>query len=358
MSLESYLSGFHERDWEETTDGTTRFALIGLGWWTVDEAIPAIAASDHCETTVLVSSSTEKAQGVAADAQPDATGISYDQFHDGVATDDYDAVYVGTPNALHLPYVRSAAEFGKDVLCEKPMEATTERAEQLVETCADHGVQLAVGYRMQTEPAVRRARELIRERVIGEPRYVHGANYQRLFDINPNEDQWRLSADLSGYGTSVMDLGIYPLNTARFLLDADPVSAQATMRSTHPAFEDVPDEHASFTLTFENDVLAACTTSQNAHGTDHLEITGTEGRIRFDPAFHMETDLSVTVGEETVTFDTSEVNQMTEVFDYAGYCFANDEPVAFDGEHGLVDMRAIEAIHEAAESGDRVEIPK
>ena len=356
MSLESYLADFDDRDWQTTTEGTVRFALVGLGWWTIDEAIPAIESSDHCEVTVLVSSTTEKAQRVAADVPTASHGISYDDFHDGAATDAYDAVYIATPNAFHLEYARSAAEYGKTVLCEKPMEATTERAADLVAACADHGVDLAIGYRMQTEPAVRRARELIRDGVIGEPRYVHGANYQRLLEMNPNEDQWRLDSVLTGYGTSVMDLGIYPLNTARFLLDADPVSAQATMRSTHPAFDDVPDEHASFTLTFDNDVMAACTTSQNAHKGSHLEITGTDGSLRLDPAFHLETSLSVTVGEETVEFDTPQVNQMTEIFDYAGHSFAHGTPVSLDGEHGLMDMRAIEAVHEAADSGSRVDI--
>jgi len=54
--------------------------------------------------------------------------ITYDEYHDGVAADAYDAVYVCTPNALHLPYVETAAELGKDVLCEKPMEGSLERA--------------------------------------------------------------------------------------------------------------------------------------------------------------------------------------------------------------------------------------
>ena len=54
---------------------------------------------------------------------------------------------------------------------------------------------------------------------------------------------------MTGYGTSVMDIGLYSVNTARYLLDSDPVAVQATMSSHDPAFEDVPDERASFSVT-------------------------------------------------------------------------------------------------------------
>ncbi|WP_435125547.1 D-xylose 1-dehydrogenase Gfo6 [Halobaculum sp. D14] len=356
MSLSEYVDEFERRDWQTTTDGTVRFALIGLGWWTVEEAIPAIAESDHCETTTLVTSSTAKGEEVAADVDTVTDVVTYDEFHDGAAADAYDAVYICTPNAYHLDFARTAAELGKDVLTEKPMEATVERAAEMVAVCDANDVTLAVGYRMQTEPIVRRVRELVQSGAIGEPCHVHGANTQRLLDIFDDPDQWRLDRDRSGYGTSVMDLGIYPINTARFILDADPVAAQATMRSEHEAFSDVPDEHAAFTLEFDDGVLAACTASQNAHTTTHLEITGTEGRVRIEPAFHLDTELTVTLGDTTLDFDTPKVNQMTEVFDYFGHAVVTDADVGLDGEHGLVDMETIAAIHRSADTGGRVTI--
>jgi xylose dehydrogenase (NAD/NADP) len=356
MTVADVLDDFARRDWETDTEGTVRLALIGLGWWTLEEAIPAIAAGEHCETTVLVSSSTEKAESIAADVDGDAVGVTYDEFHDGAAADAYDAVYVCTPNAYHLEYVETAAELGKHVLCEKPMEATVERAEELAAACEDAGVQLLVGYRMQTEPAVRRARELVADGAIGRPRYVHGANTQRLLGIFDDPDQWRLDPDLTGYGTSVMDLGIYPINAARFVLDADPVTVQASMRSEGDAFEDVPDEHSAFLLEFEGGVYATCTASQNAHTNTFLEITGTEGTLRLDPAFHMDTGFQLAVDGSTISVDEPDVNQMTEIFDYFGHAVLADAEVTPDGEHGVVDMKTIRAIHDAAEDGERTRV--
>jgi xylose dehydrogenase (NAD/NADP) len=355
MDHTALFDEFTRRDWQTTEEGTVRYALVGLGWWTTDEAIPAIREADLCETTVLVSSSTEKAREVA-DEKGVPRAISYDEFHDGEAADAYDVAYVATPNATHLEFVETAADLGKAVLCEKPMEATIERAERLVDVCNDADVPLMVGYRMQTEPAIRRARELVREGFVGDPRLVHGNNSQRLLDMIDDPDQWRLDPDLSGYGTSVMDIGIYPINTARFLLDSDPVAVQARMDSRHEAFEDVPDEMSAFTLEFEDGVYATCTASQNAYSDTNLRIVGAEGKVSFQPAFNTETDLAIAREETRADFSTPGVNQMTELFDYFADRVLTDADVHPDGEHGVVDMRTIRAIHEAADTGGTVDV--
>ncbi len=360
MDLTEFLDDFTHRDWQETTDdGPLRFAMIGLGWWTRAEAIPAVEDSDLCETTVVVSSSTEKAEG-ATDLSPNIEhALTYDEFHDGAAADAYDAVYVCTPNALHLPYVETAADLDKAVLCEKPMEADVERARAIVDVADESGIPLMVAYRMHTEPAVRRMRELVQRGAIGDVVSVHGHMSQRMLDdVSADPDQWRLNPDLTGYGTSVMDIGLYPLNTARYVLDEDPVAVQAAMASEHEAFQDVPDEYATFTLEFPGHVYAPCTASQNANHASHLEVLGTEGKIRLDPAFfnRQPRALSVTRGKTTVDVDFPQVNQMEEEFDFFADRVLRGEDLPADGEHGLVDLEAIAAIHEAAEQGERVEL--
>jgi len=352
--MSSSLFDYEPRDWRTDADGQLRFALVGVGWWTTEFVLPAIETTDGCVTTTVVSSSTEKTDRVRAEYDSVAHGLTYDEFADGEAVDAYDAVYVCTPNATHLEHVEAAAEHGKAVLCEKPMEATVERAERLVAACGD--VPLMVAYRMHTEPAVRRARELIRDDAIGDPVLVHGENSQPLLKMIDDPDQWRLNPDLTGYGTSVMDLGIYPLNTARFVLDADPVRVQSTMDSTHEAFDEVPDQVATFSVVFDDGTHAACSSSQ--HGADHtrLEVVGTDGRVVLEPAFHMETQLTVERGGDTVSFDTEGVDQMAEEFEYFAQRVLADEPLYADGQHGLVDLKAVAAIHEAAESGETVNV--
>ncbi len=352
-----WIDGLRDRHWESDVDGTVRFALIGLGWWTTDVALPAIANSDYCETTVLISSSTEKAASVA-DSNDIETALSYEAFHEGTDSDSYDAVYIGTPNATHLEFASTAAELGKSVLCEKPMESTVERAERMVERCESNGSPLMVGYRMQTDPLVQRAREMIDNGVIGDPVSAHGQNSQPLLEMIPDPDQWRLNPELTGYGTSVMDLGIYSINSTRFLLDTDPVAVQAQMHSSHEAFDGLADERSASIVQFDDCQLVS-TSSQHAQEDTRLTITGTNGQLELRPAFHGDCQLRVSRGDTTITAETDAVDveyETTELFDYFADRVLAERSIGPDGYHGLTDMRTIEAIHQSAATNERIEL--
>lgn len=352
MELDALFADSCARDWVTTDPESTtpvRFAVIGLGWFTKGRALPALEASDRCEPTVLVSSTTEKAELVATDTVGAVDGISYDEFNDGVVREEYDAVYICTPNALHLEYVDTAADFGKDVLCEKPMERDSDRARTLVETCNEAGIELMIAYRMHTEPAVRRARTLIEEGYIGDPMEVRANMSQRLLDrINPDPDQWRLDEDLAG-GGALFDIGIYPLNTARFLLGDDPVAVTGRTASTHAAFDDV-DETVSFALEFPTDVYASCYASHNARQSSAITVTGTDGQVRIEPAFFQDQtrELHLSRGDSQSSITLARADQMLEEFDYFADRVRGNAPLYPDGEHGLVDMVTMEAIYEAA----------
>jgi xylose dehydrogenase (NAD/NADP) len=354
MDLDAIIGEHCRRDWATVDPADVdpvRFAVVGLGWFTRGRALPALEASDRCEPTVLVSSTTAKAERVAADTDGAERALTYDEFEDGGATGDYDAVYVCTPNALHLDTVEAAAAFGKDVLCEKPMERDSDRARALVAACEAGGVELMVAYRMHTEPAVRRARDLVRAGYVGDPVAVRGDMSQRLLDrVNPDPDQWRLDEGLAG-GGALFDIGLYPLNTARFLLGADPVTVTGSTSSTHDAFDEV-DETVSFSARFPGDVTAHCFASHNARQASSITLTGTEGQVRVEPAFFQDQDraLSVSRGDGRAEVRVERVDQMREEFDYFADRVRGDAEVYADGHHGLVDMAAMEAVYRAGET--------
>jgi len=357
--MEFPFDSFLDRDWQTGgAEGTVRFAMIGVGWWTREEAIPAVSESTFGETTLLVSGSPESAEAATGLADSIERAISYDEFHDGVAADAYDAVYVCTPNGRHLSFVETAIDLGKDVLCEKPMEATTKRARDIVALADRSDSDVMIAYRMQTEPAVRRAREVIEAGRIGDPVHVHGSMSQRLLEVIPDPDQWRLDPDLSG-GATVMDIGLYPINTTRFVLGMDPVAVQARVTHHEPAFADVGDEHTAFTLLFPEGIYAACTASQNAYQSSHLRVTGTQGEVVIDPAFFNREPrgFRISVGNERYDVDFEQVNQMTEEFDYFAHCLLTGTEPEPDAEHGLLDMLVMKAVYEAAETGGTVPVP-
>ncbi|MFC4450411.1 D-xylose 1-dehydrogenase Gfo6 [Halorussus aquaticus] len=369
VNLDDYFGNFAARDWQTAAEGTVRIALLGLGGFAREHVLPALAsdasnvgarsdaAADRtrfCEVTALNSGSPEKADSVA-DRHGVGTVLTYDEFEAGEGADAFDAVYVAGPNALHLDYARTAADHGKHVLCEKPIETSADRAREMVRACEDAGVTLMVGYRPQIEPAMRRLREMVRDGVLGDPVTFHGWFTGHILDAG-GPDQWRLDPEMAG-GGALMDVGVYPLNAVRFLLDAEPVAVRATTTTPHDQFEGV-DEHVAFQLEFPEGGSASCSASYHAQADDRLRLVGTEGQAELAPAFDSEIAPTLTVerGDQRVEYTGPFVNEVAEEFDYFAHCVLTDARPDPDGRDSVADMEAVEAIYESAETGRRVEV--
>lgn len=344
-----------ERNWDEpSTADTLRFAVVGMGWFGREVGISAIEASEYCSLGAVVSGSRSKAKEVAAEHEADVA-LTYDEFEEGDGTDAYDAVYIATPNARHLPFVEAAARHEKAVLCEKPLEATADRAEQLVEAAEEADIPLMTAYRMQTTRSVRWIRELIRDGVIGDPVQVNGEFSFNILAGDGDPDQWRLSKELAG-GGALMDIGVYPMNTARFVLDRDPESVVGSWHATNPHYEAGVDEHVSFQLAFPDAITASCSASFGASGFSRFAVLGSEGRIVIEHPFGVDADrrLTVATGGEVTQGVVEEPNEMNEEFDYFATKVLSDEPIRPDGRHGLLDVQIAEGVYESDRTGNRV----
>ena len=356
MGLESYFEDFTRRDWQETDpDGTVRLAIVGIGGFARNRALPAIDASDYCETTVLVTGSPDSSLELA-DKYDVETIINYDEFLEGDATDAYDAVYIATPNATHGEYAVAAADRGKHVICEKPLDTTVQRARATIDACDDAGVTLMTAYRLQLESSVRRTREMIEDGVIGDVVQIHAGFSNPLLE-QAGPESWRLDPDLSG-GGALVDLGVYPLNTIRFLLDRDPVAVTATTHSVDEEFAAV-DEHIAFQLGFPGAVTASCTASYNSHPTSGLRVIGTEGLVSVSSPFGgiVPHDIYVECGDVGMEYGGAPGDEVIEEFDHFGYCVLTETDPEPDGEDSLRDIVAIDATYDAATSEKTVEIP-
>ncbi|MWV38368.1 D-xylose 1-dehydrogenase Gfo6 [Natrialba sp. INN-245] len=355
MNLENAFTDFTRRDWErESVDGTVRLAIVGVGGFARQRALPGIADGEYCETTVLVTGSPERTT-TAAEEFDVSHVLDYEAFLEGDHADAYDAVYVATPNAFHGQYAVAAAEHGKHVICEKPLETTLERARAVVDACEDAGVTLMTAYRLQTEPSVRRTRELVHSGVVGEVVQVHGSFSNPLLEY-ADADTWRLDADLAG-GGAMVDLGVYPLNTTRFILGCGSEGVYATTHSSDGAFADV-DEHVAFQLEFPTGATASCTASLDAHAASRLQLVGTDGRISIASPFGgvVPHEMVVESGDMRMEYTGPPVDEVREEFDYFGYCVLTGTEPEPDGIDGLTDLRVIEATYESARTSRQIDL--
>jgi xylose dehydrogenase (NAD/NADP) len=345
MELDGFAESFKARDWDTNPDGTVQLAIVGVGGFARMVVLPALTDADYCEPAVLVSGSPETAGKAAADH--DCRLIDYEAYADGTAAGSYDAVYVATPNALHLPHVETAASLDKPVICEKPVESTVTRAQQLVTTCADADVTLMTAYRMQTDPVFRCLRTFLADGGLGRLTTLHGDFTYPVLGGSRGSDQWRLDPDLAG-GGALADIGVYPLNIARYLLDAEPEQVSGVMVGSG-TFSDV-DETVSFLVEFNDRTTGAFSASFTGPTDTWFGVAGSEGRILVEDAFQPRADRTVRVmtSDGTVRYDGVGTDEVREEFDYFAHCLLTDTRPEPDGRDGLADMRAMAAIYRDA----------
>src|SRR6266542_959281 len=84
-----------------------------------------------------------------------------------VQREDVEVVDVCLPTALHLEVATAAAEAGKHVMVEKPLELNVERAQRLIDVCRRSGVKLAAIFNRRFVFGTRRAREAVQRGELG-----------------------------------------------------------------------------------------------------------------------------------------------------------------------------------------------
>lgn len=188
------------------------YAIVGLGSYATNQIMPRLKDCEFAKLSALISGTPEKLERYGTEyGIPKTHRYSYANYDSIRDNPDIDLVYVVLPNSLHAEYSIRASKAGKHVLCEKPMAVSSAECEAMIAAAKKAGKKLMIGYRSHFEPYNRHGIELIKNGFIGRPRLItseHG------FTISPN--QWRLDRPLSG-GGSMMDIGIYSLNAARYL---------------------------------------------------------------------------------------------------------------------------------------------
>ena len=336
------------------------FAFVGLGKLTLEELLPAVGQSKHVKIAGLVSGNAEKARTVARQyGVPENAIYSYQTYDELRNNPDVQVIYIVLPNAMHAEYTIRGAKAGKHILCEKPMANSSTECAQMIDACKSAGVSLMIAYRLQYEPYNRAMIGLVRSKKIGDARLITADNCFVLKDPSA----WRLNKAMAG-GGPLPDIGIYCLNACRYVTGEEPVEITATTYSTpgDERFKEV-EEAVSFRLTFPSGVIANCSTSYNAYRTQRLQVSGTEAAAELDPAFayrglRMRIDRSeggVSIGEFR---SFTEKSQFALEMDHMALCVRHNRRPHTPGEEGLQDVRLIEAIYKAAQSGQRVRLPQ
>ncbi len=282
---------------------------------------------------------------------PEKNCYSYESFDAIRNNPDIDAVYIITPNGLHKDQAIRVAQAGKHVICEKPMAINAAEGQQMVDACRKAGVKLLVGYRMHLEANTLQIVNMRNEGAFGKVLFFQGLSGFRI----GNPGQWRLDKKLAG-GGAMMDIGIYSINGARYMIGEEPTWVTAQETKTDPVkFKEGVDETIMFQLGFPGGAVASCLSTYTMNNLDRFFLNGEKGFAELHPATGYGPIKGRTnQGELQNPHITHQTVQMDEM---AGMILENKKPlVPMDGEEGLKDLKIIDAIYQAVRQGTKVKL--
>ena len=247
-----------------------RVAIAGAGFIGAVHARSARLAG--ARLVGVAASTPESARRAAAALGADG---AFDSAEELVTAPDVDVVHICTPNHLHVPLAEQALAAGKHVICEKPIALDGDGAQRLAAAAAAAGRIAAVPFVYRYYPTVREARERVRAGVAGPVRLLHGS-YLQDWLLRPDDDNWRVDAELGGASRAFADIGSHWCDLAEFVsghritrLSARTLTALPERFSSEPhaAFQSVNGHGAARPVTTEDAAIVQFETDGGAVGS-------------------------------------------------------------------------------------------
>lgn len=134
-------------------------------------------------------------------------------YRDLLSDPSIDAAVVATPVSTHFAIVKDALRAGKHVLVEKPLSAKSSEAALLTRLAQANKLVLMVGHTFLYNVAVRRVKEIIKNKELGKIYYIHS----RRTNLGP------LRHDVN----AIWDLSPHDISIINYLLDELPLDLTA-----------------------------------------------------------------------------------------------------------------------------------
>jgi predicted dehydrogenase len=326
--------------------GKLRYAVVGLGHIAQAAVLPAFAhAKRNSRLDALVSGDKAKLRVLGRKYKVSALW-SYREYAARLAGGAVDAAYIALPNHLHRKAVIEAAEAGVHVLCEKPMAVSEADCRAMIGACRENQVRLMVAYRLHLDPATLQIMDWVRKGKIGKPAYLQAA---LSMDVRDPENI-RLNSRALG-GGPLYDQGIYCVNAARMFFGAEPEEMAAQTGSRAGAAEDT----LTGLMRFPGGRLAAFACSNKSASLSEFTLAGEKGLIRLEGGFSYakERSLKLELGSEErgQKHPLAKHDQFAAELLYFSDCVLEGRDPEPSGWEGLADVRVIEALYRAAQSG-------
>lgn len=321
-------------------------ALVGLGYYSTDLLAPALQLTRHCYLAGIVTGTPAKAEKWKQQYNiPEKNIYNYDNFSSLANNPSIDIVYVVLPPSMHAEYSIKAANAGKHVWCEKPMAMTAAECQRMIDAASMNKVQLTIGYRMHHEPNTQKIMQFAKQLPYGKLQNLSAAAGYR----ESRTDHWKQKKVMGG--GAMYDMGVYPLNAARYSAGLEPVAVTARSSVMRPDIYHEVEETMQFDLEFPGGVMATCETSF-AKGMNDLQVNCKDGWYKLSP-FQAYSGINGVTSDGTKLNERIPNQQAKQMDDDALAIMKKTKPLV-PGDEGLKDIRIVEAIYRSVRDKKRV----
>jgi predicted dehydrogenase len=277
-----------------TTPRRIRLGMVGGGEGAFIGGVHRFAArlDDQYELVAgALASTVEKAMRSGA-----ALGLASDRTYADFATmataeaaraDGIEAVAIVTPNHMHAPVAEAFLRAGIHVICDKPLATSSKDAKRLQALAAKQNLLFAVTYNYTGYPMVRQARQMVREKLLGDIRVVQVEYPQDwLTDAVEKTGQkqagWRTDPEKAGLGGCIGDIGTHAYQLADYVTGISVTELLAELTAFVPGRR--LDDNAHVMLRYANGARGTLWASQVAPGNENnlrLRVYGSKGGLEW-----------------------------------------------------------------------------
>jgi myo-inositol 2-dehydrogenase / D-chiro-inositol 1-dehydrogenase len=258
-------------------------------------------------------------------------------FDDLLAVPGLNAVVICSPTDTHADYVIKAARAGKHIFCEKPLDLSLERVQEVLDVVEETGVKLMLGFNRRFDPEFKKIRGLVENDAVGDPQII------KITSRDPGPPP---ISYIKVSGGMFLDMTIHDFDMARYISGkkVKEVYAKATVK-VDPEIGDAGDvDTAVITLTFEDDSMAVIDNCRKAaYGYDQrLEVFGSKGMAQMENNFPNTHKLYTEAGVSgdlplhffLERYDASYNQEIREFID----ALVSGGAMPVDGEDGLISI--------------------
>ena len=194
-----------------------RTGIIGCGGIANQKHLPALKAfADRCDIVAFCDIIIERAEKAAAEYGAPGAKV-YTDYKEMLADTslNLDDVHICTPNVSHCPIAVDSFAAGMNVICEKPMAATTEDAQKMMDAWKASGKLFTIGYQNRYRPEVQALKKVVEAGELGDIYYAKAHAIRRRA-----VPTWGVFPDKSKQGGGpLIDIGTHALDLTLWMMD-------------------------------------------------------------------------------------------------------------------------------------------